>query len=121
MHQFTALFVADRDDSDPFRYAIQSDDGVNSNGYFTIDPVKGVIRTTAALDRESFASVLLGVRAYSTATGNGDYAAYTQVSPAPLLDRHYGPCAFVFQPTTKRFGFKSENSFYQRLYIRIAR
>lgn len=77
---YRVILVADRDDSDPLRYAIHSDDGVNNDGYFAIDPVKGVIRTTAALDRESFSSVLLGVRAYSAATGNGDYAAYTQVS-----------------------------------------
>lgn len=59
---------------EPVLYAVHTDE---ADGYFAIDPVKGVIRTTAALDHESFESVLLDVRAYSTTS---KYEAHTQVS-----------------------------------------
>lgn len=68
------------DDSDYVRYAIHSDEAV---GYFAIDPVKGVIKTTAVLDHESFESVLLNVKAYSET--NKYYGAHTQVSALHTL------------------------------------
>jgi len=68
--RFTGL-----DDSESVRYAIHSDE---ANGYFAIDPVKGIIKTTAVLDHESFESVLLNVKAYSVT--NKYYGAHTQVS-----------------------------------------
>jgi hypothetical protein len=63
------------DDSESVRYAIHSDE---ANGYFVIDPVKVIIKTTAVLDHESFESVLLNVKAYSVT--NKYYGAHTQVS-----------------------------------------
>jgi hypothetical protein len=63
------------DDPDSLRYAIHSDE--EAVGYFAIDPVKGVIKTTAVLDHELFESVLLNVRAYSDS--NKYYGAHTQV------------------------------------------
>lgn len=62
------------DDSDSLRYAIHSDE---ADGYFAIDPAKGIIRTTAMLDHESFESVLLNVKAYSMT--DKYYGAHTQV------------------------------------------
>ncbi|KAF0763784.1 protein dachsous [Aphis craccivora] len=63
------------DDSESLRYTIHSDE---ANGYFAIDPVKGIIKTTAVLDHESFESVLLNVKAYSAT--NKYYGAHTQVN-----------------------------------------
>ncbi|KAG8225978.1 hypothetical protein J437_LFUL006207, partial [Ladona fulva] len=44
------------------RYSIYSGD---PNGYFTIDPVSGAIRTASELDHEAYQSVLLNVQAMS--------------------------------------------------------
>lgn len=63
------------DDSDPPSYAIHADEA--ADGYFAIDPVKGIIKTTAALDHESFESILLNVRAYSSM--DKYFGAHTQV------------------------------------------
>lgn len=63
------------DESDSLRYTIHSDE---ANRYFSIDPTRGVIRTTAVLDHESFESVLLNVKAYSAT--DSYYGAHTQVS-----------------------------------------
>ena len=56
------------------RYSIYSGD---PDGYFSIDPLTGTIRTASALDHEAHQSVLLNVQAMS-----GDPPAYghTQVS-----------------------------------------
>jgi hypothetical protein len=56
------------------RYSIYSGD---PDGYFSIDPLTGSIRTASALDHEAHQSVLLNVQAMS-----GDPPAYghTQVS-----------------------------------------
>lgn len=56
------------------RYSIYSGD---PDGYFSIDPVTGTIRTASTLDHEAHQSVLLNVQATS-----GDPPAYghTQVS-----------------------------------------
>lgn len=67
--------LAGLDDTGSLRYSVHSDE---ADGYFTIDPVKGTIRTTAALDHESFESVLLNVKAYSAS--DKYYGAQTQVS-----------------------------------------
>lgn len=67
------------DDTGSLRYSIHSDE---ADGYFTIDPIKGIIRTTAALDHESFESVLLNVKAYSAT--DKYYGAHTQVSVSSL-------------------------------------
>lgn len=60
---------------DSVRYVVHSED--ESLESFAIDPVKGVIRTTAALDHESFQSVLLNIKAYSVT--DEYYGAHTQV------------------------------------------
>jgi len=44
------------------RYSIYSGD---PNGYFSIDPLSGTIRTSSALDHETHPSVLLNVQAMS--------------------------------------------------------
>lgn len=67
--------LAGLDDTGSLRYSVHSDE---AEGYFTIDPAKGTIRTTAALDHESFESVLLNVKAYSAS--DKYYGAQTQVS-----------------------------------------
>jgi len=67
--------VTGLDVSESLRYTIHSDE---ANGYFAIDPVKGVIKTIAVLDHESFESVLLNIKAHSAT--NKYYGAHTQVS-----------------------------------------
>ncbi|XP_050541407.1 protein dachsous [Daktulosphaira vitifoliae] len=66
---------SDLEDSESVRYAIHSEE---ADEYFSIDPVKGVIKTTAALDHESFKTVLLDVKAYSETSKH--YGAHTQVN-----------------------------------------
>lgn len=61
------------------RYSIYSGD---PNGYFSIDPVLGTIRTASSLDHEVHQTVLLNVQATS-----GDPPAYghTQVRINPEI------------------------------------
>lgn len=61
------------------RYSIYSGD---PDGYFSIDPLTGTIRTASVLDHEAHQSVLLNVQAMS-----GDPPAYghTQVSGCASL------------------------------------
>jgi protocadherin-16/23 len=56
------------------RYSIYSGD---PDGYFSIDPLTGTIRTASALDHEAHQSVLLNVQAM---TGDPPAYGHTQVS-----------------------------------------
>lgn len=63
------------------RYSLYPGD---PDGYFSIDPVSGGIRTAAALDHEAHQSVLLNVQATS---GNPPAYGHTQVLYTTLSER----------------------------------
>lgn len=66
--------------SDTARYSIYSGD---PNGYFSINPVTGVIRTNTELDHETHPFVLLNVAAM---TGEPPTFGHSQVyAPSPNL------------------------------------